>query len=342
MASKVEGNTIGDVLKFEEKDKYSRKAVLVDQSQTIVIGAVCKNGPGGRKVVLGTPADAVQIMGITGAPSDGTFTLTFVNDSGAVVETDPIAHDGDTAAIQTGVDTALGASACTVAGTAITASTFTFDGIEYTGKAQPLIVVDGSALVSAEDITMTHTTVGGQGSSAAVDAVQAGSITGTLTGGNWAVSLYDLNDDLVTTANIAHDANTAAIQSALDTLLGSNMVIAGGTAITAMTFTFSGPGYEARAQQLLVINNVSLTTSDPVDPALASSHTTLGHPGGDSLADCIALEAVTTGAGVYTTKANFLVNHAIVNRQKLEFGGGNAVDAIASLEARGIKVRDEA
>lgn len=343
MASQTEGKNIGDVLKFEEKAKFSREAFLVDQSQTIVLGQVCKTGPGGRKIVLGAPADDVQTIAITGTLSAGSFTLVFTDEVGAVIETDPIAYNANTAAVQTGVDSALGAAAVVVSGTAITGMIFTFSGIEYSGVAQEMIAVDGSVLTGVEDITVTHTTIGGQGSSTAVDAVQTGAIGGTLTGGTWLLSLYDLNDDLVTTAAIAYNASTANIQTAIDTLLGTtDDIVAGGTAITAMTFTFSGAGYEGRAHKLMSIDGTLLTTSDPVRPPITMVHTTLGHPGGESQADCIALAAVTTGAGVYTTKATFLARHAIVDRQQLEFGSGNAVDAIASLAEVGIIVRDEA
>lgn len=336
MAAKTEGRKVADVVK-SERDMYgSREDVLVDASQTLVVGAVCRTGAAGRKVLIAASVNDVQTIGITGSPT-GNAVLEFTNAAGARVTTDPIAADGNTAAWQAGVDTALGGSICVVSGTAVTAMVFTFSGLDYAGIEQPLIGVDISSATSAEDVTVTHTTVGGAGAGAAADEVQT--VTKDAgTAGTYTLTIKDESGDDLTTGDIAFDeANTAAVQAIMDTAFGASQVIAGGTVHTAATYTFSGSLYEGRNQPMIVLDVSSLTGVTSVTYV----ETTKGGPGGTPEADSICLEAAVIGA-VYTTKALFLTNQAIVDVNQLDFGAGNKIDAVAELKKVGIICRSEA
>lgn len=338
MAAKTEGLTVGDIVKEERSQRGSRQNMLVDASQTIVRGAVCRSGATGRKVVIGALVNDVQTIGITGAPT-GSVVLEFTNEAGARVTTDPIAADGILSVWQTGVDTALGANAVTLSGTAVTAMVATFDGVAYAGKLQPLIGVDISSATSAEDVTVTHTTKGGGGSGSGADEVQTLAMIGTISGGTYTISITDESGDVQTTTALAYDANLAAINAALDVALGATEVVATGTIRTACVFTFSGSNYEKRNQVPIVIDMTLLTGGGTT---YTMTETTKGGSEGTPEADSIALEAVTTAGGVLTTKALFLTNHAIVLTDNLDFGDGNKVYAILQLEKVGIIARSAA
>lgn len=328
----TEGTTIGDFLRFYNS-KVSIEQIQVDQNQALVMGEVVGRGTGGRIVAAAAPADEVQTIGITGTLTAGTFTLTFVDQAGALKTTDPIAYNANTAGIQTGVDSALGANAVTVAGTAITAMTFTFDGIEYSGLPQTLIEVDTQGLTGEEDTTVTRTTAGGGGIVAAVDCVQT--IALTATAGTYTIKAYDHTGTLQETAAIAYNGDLAAVQTALDAKFGTNGIVAGGTAPTAMTLTFSGDGYEGRPQPDVDLGVASLTYS-----ALTITHTTKGSPemSGDVCGICAA--ALTNGAGAYASTI-FVMRDAKVVDQYLTWGNANKVDAIAKLRGLGILVESD-
>lgn len=329
MALQTETTLVHDIVKFEEDARYSREEILVDESQTLVMGEVCRAGAGDRKVTLTTAVDEVQTIGITGTLTAGSFALSFVDLDGSIQTTDPIAFDAITSAIQTGVDSALGASIVTVAGTAITAMTFTFDGIGYAGLPQAPIVVDGTGLTGEEDIDVVITTPGGSGVGPA-NEVQTIAIVGTLTAGSYTIKLPDEDGD-VQTVTVQWDDATSNVQTALDGAFGTNAIVAGGTVHTAQTLTFSGVGFNRRPQPMAILDVTGLTgnTSDAV------TETTAGGPGGTGKADSVCLKALTTASGAKTTKTLFLVRHAIVHRAKLVVTAGavenDVVDALAEL-----------
>lgn len=252
MTTLTEGLVVSDVVKKELPDYLSRANEVVAASQTLVLGEVVQKDSSDQLLALAAEADEVQTIGITGTLIGGTFTLTFKSKMGPYVTTDPIAYNANTAAIQTGVDTALGGSMVVVGGTAITAMTFTFSGTGYTGLSQEPIVVDSSALTTATVVS-------------AVDAVQTINITGTLTGGTFTLTFIDLNGARKTTDPIAYNANTAAIQTGVDSALGAGpLVTVSGTAITAMVFTFDGTGYTNLPQSLIEVDSSALTQTGAV------------------------------------------------------------------------------
>lgn len=342
MTALTEGTKIADIVKSERDLRGSREDLLIDASQTILLGSVCRSGAAGRKALLGTEVNEVQTVSLTGTLSAGSYTLTFVDEDG-VRQTAPVAYNAaDNAAVQTAIDTAMPAGEVVVGGTLRTAQTFTFSGASVQGKTHPLIDIDYSAAVGAEDADVARTTTGGWGAGGGADEVQTATVTGTPASGTYTLAFIDESGATQTTPTIAWDvADNAAIQAVLDTLLGSSQVIVGGTKVTANTFTFSGSNYEKRNVPMIVMDVSLLLTSAPAVVTVAVVETTKGGAEGEPEADCIALEAQVVGA-VYTTKGVFLTNHAIVDVDKLNFGTGNKIDAIAQLKKVGIICREEA
>lgn len=84
--------------------------------------------------------------------------------------------------------------------------------------------------------------------------VQTVAITGTLSAGTWSISLGG-----VETGPIAYNGNTAAIQSALDAAFGSSQIVAGGTAETATTLTFSGSKFAGQPQSTVAVDITGVT-----------------------------------------------------------------------------------
>lgn len=338
MATITELKTINDVVKQELPTRASRSNTLADQSQTLVIGSVCRTGAAGRKVILGAAVNDVQTVGITGSPT-GTTVLEFTNEAGERVTSDPIASDGNTAAWQAGVDTCMPAGEVVVSGTAVTAMIFTFSGLSVKGKAQPDMGVDISSATSAENVTVTHTTIGGYGSGGGADEVQTLAMAGTITGGTYTITVVDENGANATTTALAYDANLAAINAALVVALGDDQVIATGTIVTACVFTFSGSSYEKRNQPPITVD-MALLTGGGTEYTMAE--TTKGGSAGSPEADCVCLEAAVIAGGALTTKALFIVRDAVVDLDQLDFGSGNRIDAIAQLASVGIVARREA
>lgn len=338
--NKAEGLTLGDLILDERPLKASRELLVVDASQTLKIGTICGKTTAGRMAKVAVPVNEVQTFAITGTLTAGTFTLRTLDKNGVLRVTAPIAYNANTAAIQAALDDAFGTSMIVAGGTAITASTLTFSGAGYAGKRQPqLVEIDTSGLTGEDDASVTLTTPGGGTGGAAVNEVQTMAIAGTLTGGNFKLSVTKSDGTRVTTANIAYNANNAAIQSALDTLLGTNAVVVGGTAITGNTLTFSGNDYAGRDQDMITVDISGLTTATGTGAAGGVSYTmtetTKGGPAGAGVAEAICCEEVTTTGGQITTKATFLVRDATVRKSTLELAG-NMSDALAALANKGI------
>jgi hypothetical protein len=335
----TESKVPGDVIVSELENQMSRQTLLVAASQTLAVGTVCRRGASGHMSLLGTAADCVQTIGITGTLTAGSFNLKFVTKTGAEVITDPIAYNANTAAIQTGVDTALGASMVTVAGTAITAMTFTFDGVGYTGISQPLIEVDVSGLTGEEDTTVTMTTEGGYGAGAATNEVQTLTLGTAATAGTFAIHFRDYKGAEVNTAAIAYNANAATINTAIALVMGgAGEVVVTGTLATALDLTYSGPLYAGRAQEMATLD-LALTTGPLGLDDYTQVLTTRGGPAGEEEAWAISLAALTSVASI--VQHPFLVKNAVVRRHQIDAGSGILEDCIAQLRVHGIMVETE-
>lgn len=343
MSTLTEGLVVSDVVKRELPDRLSRENETVKASQTLVLGEVVQKNSSDQLLALAAEADEVQTIGITGTLIGGSFTLTFKSKTGVYVTTDPIAYDANTAAIQAGVDTALGGSMVVVAGTAITAMTFTFSGTGYTGLAQAPIVVDSSALETATVISD-------------VNCVQTTTITGTLASGEFSIAFIDSTGARVETDPIAWNADTAAIQAGVDTALGGSKVTVGGTGTVAShTLTFGGTGYTNLPQILAEYDVSQLEDSEDTTVAMTTPGTaartatrvedvsvtiTTSGGGGGNDAYGVILEAVTTGGG--ETQAVACITHeAIVNADNLTYGSGDSALANAALNLKNIKTTAE-
>lgn len=329
--------TAGDLLRWEQGGNRSREAGLVAQSQTLVFGQVVKKTSNGFFAAVGALVDDVQTMKLTGSLSGGTFLLGFIEAvTGDRIWTDPIAYGADTAAIQAGIDTALGGSKCVASGTPITAAILTFSGTGYSGKEQPLIEMDISALTAAEDANMEHTTVGGQGGAGSpVNEVQLLAIAGTLTSGTFTVTGRKSTGESATTTALAYGSTTGDMQTALDTAFGTDQIIAGGTAITAQTLTFSGDEYAGSDVDTFTVD-AALTVGMTSAKITTTTH---GGPAGSGDAYGIMLEAITTTSA--EVKTVIAARECTVNEEEIIYAPGNRRDAIEDLIGRGFVIQRE-
>lgn len=90
------------------------------------------------------------------------------------------------------------------------------------------------------------------------NAVQTVTIAGTLSGGTFRITARKSDGTWQTTDAIAFNANAAAIQTALNAVLGTSAVAVAGT-VASFTITFSGTGYAAIQQPLVTVNTGATT-----------------------------------------------------------------------------------
>ena len=205
------------------------------------------------------------------------------------------------------------------------AVTVTFAGPLSVG-AQPVISAVGSTLTGAGSPTvgLAHTTTGAVGA-----AVQTLSVTGTPTGGGFALSFGGQ-----ATSSIPFNATAAAVQTAL-TALGSigagNVVCAGGPLPgTAVTITFAG-SLAAGPQPLIAVAANTLTGGTNPAPAIASTTTgvatadvqTLSLTGGPTAGTFTLTFQAQTTAGIPWNATSAQVQAALSDL--LAVGTGNVV-----------------
>lgn len=95
--------------------------------------------------------------------------------------------------------------------------------------------------------------------------------TGAPSSGWFSLTLRHSNGSWVTTGDIAYNANAAAIQAAINAVLGTSAVSVSGTAATAIAITFSGTGYTNLYQpqgtltwdRLVGVTGVTFTRTTP-------------------------------------------------------------------------------
>lgn len=221
---------------------------------------------------VGANADCVQVITTGGTQTAGTFKLGIRDlgqPNGAILWTDTIAWSAteatQTASVQTALDDLLGSNvivASAIPDTVTMVLTLTFSGTGATNKVHGEVSIDISALTGASTATVAITTQGG----------------GTISAGDYTLSIVDSNGDVKTTPKIAFDANAAAINVALDDALGSTLVVATGGPMsgpTAIVLTFSGAGYAATAQTLVRVNADNLIGLDDLTVTQTTAATTL-------------------------------------------------------------------
>jgi hypothetical protein len=218
------------------------------------------------QTTAGALVSDIQTISVSGAPTAGTFQLAFDGQTTA-----PVPFNATAAQLETALASLsnVGASGVVCLSGALPGAnvTVTFAGPLSVG-AQPVILAAGSTLTGAGSPTvgLAHTTTGAVGA-----AVQTLSVTGTPTGGGFALSFGGQ-----TTGSIPFNATAAAVQIAL-TALGSigagNVVCTGGPLPgTAVTITFAG-SLAAGPQPLIAVAANTLTGGTNPVPAIASTTT---------------------------------------------------------------------
>lgn len=343
MASDTEATRIQDVVKFEPDMNAGRQELLVGASQTLTVGELVRKGASGRMIAYAAAANEKQQVKVTGSVSGGTYTLTFIDKDGLRVTTDPWAYNGDNAAMQSAMDSALGAGAVDLTGTTAADVVIEWIGEDYAGRTQALVVLDHEGATSIEDITIERTQTGGWGGAAANEVQTATQSAVATSSGTWTITFDHWDGTSETTAAIEWDASLAQIQAAVDLLTGttSQITVAGEMDQDVdIVFTYDGSMYEGRD----IVNLFSIDISGLTGPATSTVvQTTKGGPGGSQGVGGITLKDVTTAGGVLTTKGLFLTRGpAIVDVDQLDFGLSIRIDVIDELQALGIMVRDEA
>lgn len=284
MASNTESIVIGDIVKLEADGYHCREERTTKDGQVISIGEVCRLLASDSKMyacgaavdevqtitpnvetgvdevqtitpAVGSNADAVQTITVGGTSSGGTLKLGFrpLDDPGGpILWTDTIAWNGTEATMTTSVNTALdnllGSTevVCgTIADTASLVMVLTFSGTNATNRPHGLVSVDVSALTGASTVGVVMTTPG----------------SGLINGGNYRLGVYDVAGDLNWTYPLAHDANAAAIETALTDALGAvnGINVTGGpmNGPTAIVLTYDAEATFANRPFGLVVADVN-------------------------------------------------------------------------------------
>jgi len=145
-----------------------------------------------------------------------------------------------------------------------TTLTLTYSGVGFTNTPIPQ--------VAEADVGATTGPVG-----ASTVLTTAGS--GVIGGGTYRISATDSNGDTKITGEIAHDANAAAINTALDDAFGASQIVATGGPIsgpTAVVLTFSGSNYDATAQTMVEVDVSDLRGCDDVTVTETTAAVTAG------------------------------------------------------------------
>ena len=145
--------------------------------------------------------------------------------------------------------------------------------------------------------------------------VQTATITGAPTGGSFTLGFLSGVGSYVYTAPIAYNANVAAVQAAVDAVLGAGNTTVGGSA-GAWTITFIGD-YAGCDVAMAVLGTNALTGG--ASPTVAITETTKGQPGG-----AVVAGAYASGNSDGTQGAKGLLEYAVITdlagRQINQFG----------------------
>jgi len=183
----------------------------------------------------------------------------------------------DTVALNTTVTTKIPVGArFTIAGETATTTVHTVTARTPTSAGPTTAITFSPALTAgtysssvAADLGAATTSV--PGVAATTDEVQnIAAFENNVTGGNYTLSLTLDGDALVTTASIAHNANAATIQSAIDAAVAAHaawsngdIVVTGGPLTTTpIVLTFSGASVDETNHAQTTIADVDLTAVD--------------------------------------------------------------------------------
>ncbi|MGZ3196538.1 MAG: hypothetical protein ACXU60_05505 [Croceibacterium sp.] len=212
-------------------------------------------------------ASDVQTLSVSGAPTGGTFTLTFAGQTTAA-----IAFNATAAALQAALAALTGVGAGNVAcsgGPLPTANVIIIFSGKLAFAAQPAITVANNSLTGGTTPApaIAHTTTG-----TIVNDVQTLSVSGVPTGGSFTLTFNNQ-----TTAAIAFNATAATVQTALVALPGigaGNVTCTGGPLPAAsVTITFTNK-LGLSPQPAIAVGSNGLTGGTTPAPTVA--HTVIG------------------------------------------------------------------
>lgn len=336
MTTQTEGKTIGDVVRQEADGRLNREVKTIATTTTLDIGSVCKvDGSGNMVPVAGGGSDDVQTFDPASDPSAGNFRFKWTDEEGTVYTTAWIDEAAADSVIETAINLALPDSdAVGITGTAATAIVATFDGTNYTGRYQKLMVMEGDGTFDGGVITITHTTKGGL-----PNAVHSITATG-LAAGVVRITVTDPDTgDKHQTDELAYNTTGANWETELETLaavIGDDDIKVTGTDIAAgIVLTYSGGIWAGRDIPLV---EVWLDAA-----ATATAHVVIDRvAGGVDTPAGVSLEEIASSGS--TQQGLFLVRGpCIVAREQINWEGAEPAAMALRLDAvLGITVRDEA
>lgn len=352
MTTSVLGRLPGDWIKNEFDPAYCRAVKTALSGQTIKAGQVCVSDANGKKCVVTATGNETHTYTPNTSATGGVYTLTLWHKDGYWVTTGDIAYNANNSAIGTAVEAVLGSSSVTVAagifstGTAITIQ---YSGTNYANLSFPLGSCDISRLKGVTSVPVTRSISAG----AAKNEVQT-LIWGTAaTGGTFKLGIKIPAGQTgaggwVWTDAMAWNATDstflAAINAGLDDVLGASKIVATARQSVdtdlGIVLTFSGTGYAGIAHEIVQQDTGALTSVTTA----TTTRTTAGGLGGGQLAnyaDCIAINDIDASGG--DTTGVFLVRGpAVVDKDRLYYGGGDVDTCCTALAAVGIVTASEA
>lgn len=248
----------------------------------------------------GSGGDEVQTFTSNADSTAGTYRVKLSRPDGTFIYTATIAHGAATATVQTAIDTALGAANLWVATSGGTTPfsggpdtlILTASGTGYTNTDLAMCEIDISSLTSVTSTTDVQTTRGipvagtitVTAVGAAADTIQTITVGGTSASGSIKFGFRDVADPdgevkWTDTADwSATEATmTSNIQTVLDDLLGSNVVVITTIADTAslvMVLTWSGTGSTELAQEEVHVDTSALGGASTVAVVMTTAGVT--------------------------------------------------------------------
>lgn len=321
----------GDFIRHEITG-LSRDAKTVLSGQVLKCGQPCATNSAGKMIGVTGGVSEIHTLTPSAAATAGTWALRLWHKDGYWVQTAAMAYNANTTAVAAAINAVLGTSAVACGGTVFSGGTggltITYSGTGYTLLQQPFPQAVLDNLIGPGYVTPTRSTpAGGAGET------QLLAIGGTVSGGTFKLGIRLPNGGgMVWTDTIAHNATFATVISAantaLDDVLGAGMVVASGSAYTAITLTFSGAGFAGNTFPVASVDVAALTGATTASVYKVGS------------VDAICL-LDTDASGGDVANVPFLVRHAWVDLDKLYFGGANPTLVAAQLQAVGIVCRAE-
>jgi hypothetical protein len=252
-------------------------------------------------VGAGSGGDEVQTFTPDAAATAGTYRIKLSKPDGTFVYTAAITYGTTLANVQVAITLALGAVAGWVASSAGSAAPFsagpialvlTASGTGYTTHDMAMCTIEVTSLTGVTTMTEVQTTRGipvagtltVTALGAAANAVQTITIGGTHTGGTLKLGFREVADSdgaVIWTDTIAWSATeatmTSSVNTALDDLLGSSVVVCStiaDTAATVLVLTFSGTGAASLAQEEVHVDTSAYTGASTVAVAMTTAGVT--------------------------------------------------------------------